>query len=805
MRRLQHVAAGFLLSLLTLSALGSAAGAAPTAHGAPLPTHPLGTHRAHPHPPALGFPGGHRALLAGEFYTQQGMTIDELNGHNTAGVSTLIEDIPVVSSPYPIAYELNGLSDTGDWYQITVDDNWPGCPGFGELTEIWNNAQGSGPVNCYYPTSFSAGAVAQLELNFTSSGNVCLDFSIVPSITKSITCTTQPDTGGKSWVFLSTIADSNGYYTGPMTEIINLTASSCPDYTTMPRLNYLYPPGFWVTSETPWSDEFDLAGSGICYSSSNGLDTFSAGDPTTHFADTASGTSYGPHWSGGQNISMVNASFGWRYATDPVPINSVSASASQTLAATGQTVDLNVSLAGGTKPYHALWKNDTAWLGVHPATWAWLVPYPGVFNFTAYGIDAAQSVFGPSNTIQVNVPGPLTVGAVVANGGRGGADVGQRILITVPIHGGYAPYAVSWSGLPTGCAAANSSRLVCAPTTAGPYSIGVSVKDANRTTLSATPASFVVVPDTNASLSVPRLLYDEGQSIYLAAHANGGGGGYTYGWQNLPTGCSAGTLVVSLVCIPNATGSFAVTTAVTDAYAFVVTTKAVNLSVQTDPQVSVHVVRAVNEIGETLSATAAVVGGTVPYKVSWGGVPAGCPPSTTLHLDCALSTSGNFSLNATVEDGALFNVTSPAVPLQVNPLLVVSLKASPSMFAVGGTTVVSLSVAGGTPKLAASWTGVPSFCTVSPSGYSASCAPTDPGTYSITVRVTDAIGTVKVANVNFTELTPTQSNTSPTSIPTGTWLLLLIPVVVVIAAVGLVARRRRRPPVEYADSGTTEP
>lgn len=728
------------------------------------------------------------------------MTIGEINGHNSVGVSTLIEDIPVVTSPYPIAYELNGLSDTGDWYQITVDDNWPGCSGFGELTEIWDNVQGSGPVNCYYPYTFGSGSLIQLELNFTSSGNVCLDFSIAHTLSKSITCTAQPDSGGKSWVFLSSIANSNGYYTGPMTEIINLTASSCPDYTVMPRLNYLYLSGFWVTQETPWSDEFDLAGSGTCYTSGDPLDTFSVGDPTTHIVDTASGTSYGPHYGGGQNLSMVNTSFGWRYATDPVPINSVVATASETLAATGQTVDLNTSVTGGSKPYSALWKNDTAWLGVQPSTFPWLVPAPGVYNFTAYGIDSAQTVFGPSNVLQIDVPGPLTVGAVVANGGLGGADVGQRIIISVPIHGGYAPYAVAWSGLPTGCTAANSSRLACAPTTPGPFNIGVSVTDSNHTSLSALPVAFRVVSDVAASLRAPRLLYDEGQSIGFTVNATGGAGGYTYSWGNLPTGCASLTSAYD-PCVPNGTGTFDVSTRVTDVYAFSVVTNALNISVETDPQVGIHFVKSTVEVGESLSATATVVGGTLPYNVTWSGLPAGCASGPTIHLACTPSVTGNFTISATVHDAAQFNNSSGPTLLQVFPQLTVTLRASPTSFAAGGSTVVSLNIVGGTPKLAAQWTGVPSFCTVAPNGLSASCVPTDPGTYSLSVRVTDAIGTVKVANVTFTEFSPTPTGPSGGGGlgPTTPWLLLLVPAVIVIVVVAIVAGRRRRPPLQYTE------
>lgn len=57
---------------------------------------------------------------------------------------------------------------------------------------------------------------------------------------------------------------------------------------------------------------------------------------------------------------------------------------------------------------------------------------------------------------------------------------GQTTVISASVSGGATPYSLSWSGLPTGCtAAANALSVRCVPSTAGEFTVSVSVADAN--------------------------------------------------------------------------------------------------------------------------------------------------------------------------------------------------------------------------------------------------------------------------------------------------------------------------------------
>lgn len=56
-------------------------------------------------------------------------------------------------------------------------------------------------------------------------------------------------------------------------------------------------------------------------------------------------------------------------------------------------------------------------------------------------------------------------------------DVGHEVNLTANVSGGRAPYTFGWSGLPDGCAAANTSRIGCTPVQNGTFPIALSVTD----------------------------------------------------------------------------------------------------------------------------------------------------------------------------------------------------------------------------------------------------------------------------------------------------------------------------------------
>jgi hypothetical protein len=720
------------------------------------------------------------------------MTVAQINGANSVGVSTLIENVRAVTSPYPIAYELNGLTDVGDWVQITLDDNWPGCPGFAELMEVWSNTQGSGPVVCDTAVSYSAGDMIQLELNFTSTGNICMDFTKVATSTKHVVCQAPPDAGATKWVFLNTLSDSNGFYTGPMTEIINQTASSCPDYLVMPALTYLYPTNFVVTQVTPWSDEFNLFG-GACYISGNGIDTYNIGDSTTHYFDTASGTSYGPHWSGGQNYSMVNPSYGWRYETDPNPITSVTGTAYPTLVLPSRPVLLNTSIIGGVTPYQSIWYLNGTSLGYQPISWTWTASAtPGRFVFAVYAVDADKNIIGPSSDVVVNVVGPLNALGISLTPLSGTLDLGQSITLTTRYSGGIPPFHFSWAGLPAGCSSMDLARLTCTPGATGSSTVQVTITDSNGSLRKTAPVIIQVAPDPSVTLGASGAAFDLGSPVILTANALGGTGVFTYTWSFLPTGC-ASLNASRLRCVPVVTGGFGVYVTANDTDGFSTFGGPAQFSIAPDPSVTVHINRSQVEVGEGLTISAIPQGGSGTITLNWSGLPLGCPASTASQIVCTVTGAGTFNVGASVRDGAGYSARASAVEVKVFPALTAQLTAQPGSVASGGTTILTLNATGGIPNLAYNWNGLPATCVLNPNHLSATCTSTPSGSHTVSVVVVDSTGVSRTASVTFTSLPAPSGNSGllggGISLP-----LLIVIVLVAVAIVAALARRSRRRP-----------
>ncbi|MCI4318153.1 MAG: PKD domain-containing protein, partial [Thermoplasmata archaeon] len=559
---------GLVLSAtpFTVASTAAKSGGGPMPPVAPnLPTFP--SELRFVHPPALGA-GGHASAphpsYGYVYYTQEGATLAQFNGSSSqSGVKSISEDIPLVNSPYPIGYELNGLTSTGDWYQIVIGVNWPGCSGYEMITEVWNNAQYGGPVGCSTAVTMTPGDLIRLGLNFSAKAGICMDLTDVTRSSGAILCQAQPDAGATEFITLQSTSDTNGYFTGPMTEIANTSAGSCPDYTHMPLVNYEYPKSFGLDEYVAWSDEFELTTGSPCYGSSGGLIGFSSGDPATDYDDTAIGTSYGPHYVAGQLYSLVTPSYGFRIQTDPVPLTSLTLSASATTIPVSTNVTLTASLGGGVKPYTAIWSLNGTIFANGSLQRNFTGAVPGSYRFNAYGVDKLLDVIGPSSTVTVLVNGPLAVSSITTSLATGNADVGQSITFRVAASGGLPPYSYAWFGLPAECPGSNVPTVACTPTSPGTYPIHVTVTDANHTVLDSGTRAFVVSPALAPTLQASVTQLDIGQSTALVLTVVGGSGNLTYGWAGLPPPCAAANRA-SIDCAPSAQGLYTVTATVSD-------------------------------------------------------------------------------------------------------------------------------------------------------------------------------------------------------------------------------------------------
>ncbi len=422
------------------------------------------------------------------FYLQEGATIAAQNGLAATQPSILRMNLTVVASPYATGYELNGLSDSGDWYQALVTVNWPGCPsGFSFAYEIWDAAGATAAPSCSFGGSPSAGdaVTVTIELNCAKlgAGSYCLTFEDVTTGQNATASGTQPDAGGTGFVNLPVPADANGYFTGPMTEVVDTTGSSCLGYSAMPRVEYVIGNrSLAPTAYLPWSDQFRVTNSGTtaCYAS-EGRVTDVSGTPLSSYSEASGGSALGPHWVAGQDWSAVpGTSGGFRLQTDVTPMNGT-VSLSRSTADVGQAVTASGTVTGGAAPITCSWIAGGTVTNTTICSARLTVTSAGTFPIQVYFIDANRNYAGAQTTVDVSAAPSMQLAASSAS-----VLLGKSLTLTPTIAGGLAPFNVAWSGLPPGCnGTAELANLMCTPTAAGTYLVTASATDANGMTVTS--------------------------------------------------------------------------------------------------------------------------------------------------------------------------------------------------------------------------------------------------------------------------------------------------------------------------------
>ncbi len=198
------------------------------------------------------------------------------------------------SNGYGPAYLLNGLTNNGYWYQVGVSFDWPNlgggyAPGFALNYEVFNPSsvsifpsEGGGLGN--FSGSVSSGDTVALKLYF-SGGNVIMSANDLTSgATASVS---YSDKGATTFVGLTTPANSNGFFTGLMTEWYHAS----PYYSNEGKVTFSNPQA--LSSAWMWIDEYepsDFSWTGAFSAETSGASSYTSA-PSTLQSLTSHGAS----------------------------------------------------------------------------------------------------------------------------------------------------------------------------------------------------------------------------------------------------------------------------------------------------------------------------------------------------------------------------------------------------------------------------------------------------------------------------------------------------------------------------------
>jgi large repetitive protein len=442
-------------------------------------------------------------------------------------------------------------------------------------------------------------------------------------------------------------------------------------------------------------------------------------------------------------------------------------------------------ITGGVRPYTTTWDfGGGNFSSAANTTHAY--DQTGVFPFSFWENDSGGGAFNWSYNITVT-PHPL----LEANLTPSSIDLGQSVNFSINVSGGTGEYALSWSGLPPQCTTSNSTRLAeCTPSTVAVYNVGVLVRD-SADDLQDDSETFSVLSDP--SIGAPALIpkaVDAGENVELTVSAHGGTGVYTILWSGLPAGCSSENLS-TLNCTPATSGSYNVSVSVLDTDGFRVSSNHTTLVVSPRLVVTaVTVNRSRVEVAQSIHVSTSGTGGFPPYSYAWAGLPSGCSAANLPLLACSPAEPGTYTITVNVSDANRNSILSAGATLEVIPTVsVIAAAFSEPVVVVGSESYLNVSIRGGASPFLVVFTGLPPGCATE-NTTNLTCLPTAPGSFVVTVKVTDSLGGTGNGSA---ELTVSSEGAGATNGPQPIeYAVVAVAATVALAALFIVQRSRKR-------------
>lgn len=435
----------------------------------------------------------------------------------------------------------------------------------------------------------------------------------------------------------------------------------------------------------------------------------------------------------------------------------------------GQNASLSSNAAGGTPNLSFQWFSSTTGTGACSTGTtitgaigtAYLSTATGYYCYAVTDSSSAGPVTAGSSWDLVTVNGLPSAGPVSPISPA--IDSGQSINLSSNATGGTPSLSFHWFTSSSGTGA-------CTSGSAANSTVNVTVSPARNASycyevVDSSPAGSMNASSNWDNITVnPALVADPispvqpnitaGSPVTLTAHPAGGTPSYSYLWFSGNSATCAQDTAIGSAISSTLTSSPANSTY----YCYSVgdtsqgfpralvysSTDLVRVTTPIAPLKITSFTASPNPVNAnaTTTLTTQATGGVAPYSYAYTGLPAGCTTSNTSSLACTPTIGGNFSVTVTVHDAQgksisdQLTLTVIAKSAGTSPIIS-SFTGSPSSFTLGNSTSLAVLVTGGTPPYSFVYSNLPPGCLTSDTS-KLSCTPTSPGTYTISVNVTDS-------------------------------------------------------------------